>query len=284
MPETGWFRTLKRRLRVARARREVEARCVAPIPHGLDRPLILSLTSYPPRFGVLALTLTALLRQTVRPDRTILWLAGDDMPLLPPEVTALTAQGLEIRETRDLRSYKKIVPALLAFPEAFIATADDDLAYPATWAEDLVRTAHAHPGRIVAHRAHRILRNAAGAMLSYELWQKNIAGAVEGPEVFATGAGGVIYPPGSLHPDTVDSDLFGALAPSADDIWLYWMARRQGSLVRHVGPKVRIVEWTGSQVQNLRGQNRGAAGQNGNDRAIAALIRRFGDPGRAAGE
>jgi hypothetical protein len=35
--------------------------------------------------------------------------------------------GLEIRTCRDLRSVKKLVPALEEFPRAFIATADDDL-------------------------------------------------------------------------------------------------------------------------------------------------------------
>lgn len=77
-------------------------------PHGLPATLILSLTSYPPRFGTLSLTLHSLLRQSVKADRTILWIAH--IPLLPKAVTVLQAAGLEIRATEDVRSYKKSSP------------------------------------------------------------------------------------------------------------------------------------------------------------------------------
>jgi len=40
--------------------------------HHLHAPLVVSLTSYPPRFGTLALTLHSPLRQTLKPDHLIL--------------------------------------------------------------------------------------------------------------------------------------------------------------------------------------------------------------------
>ncbi len=84
-------------------------------PHGLPGELIVSLTSYPPRFRTLDLTLRCLLTQTVRPDRVILWIAEADMAKLPPAVVALVEYGLDIRACKDTRSYKKIIPALAAF-------------------------------------------------------------------------------------------------------------------------------------------------------------------------
>ncbi len=269
-----WLRALKRNWRVARAMREIAARRVDPRPHGLGLPLIVSLTSYPPRFPTLAITLRALLGQSVGPDRVILWIAAPDMAALPDDVRAL--RGLEIRPCDNLRSYKKFAPAMAEFPEAVIVTADDDMYYGPDWLADLVGVAQAYPGRIVAHRAHRV-RWQGDALAPYGRWDKNITGAVEGSDIFATGVGGVLYPPGSLASEAVRADLFMDLCPSADDVWLYWMARRAGTVVRHVGPPMRIVEWPGSQEQSLRAQNHGA--EAGNDRAIAAMTAHFGGPG-----
>jgi len=272
----GLFRTLKASFRVRCARQEVMARRITPLSHGLDARLIVSLTSYPKRFDTLAWTLTCLLRQTIQPDAVILWIAKSDFEQLPSSVLELKKLGLEIRQTRDLGSFKKVIPALRDMPDAYIATADDDVYYPADWLEGLVNTVKAHPNRIAAQRAHRVRYRPDGKMDSYGNWQKNISGAVEGADIFATGAGGVLYPPNSLHPSVLCEDAFLRLCPQADDIWLYWMARRQGTIVRHVGPSRRILEWPGTQTTNLRSTNLGAPGESGNDRAIAALIKHYG--------
>ena len=110
-------------------------------PHRLPGVLVVSLTSYPPRFGTLALTLRSLLCQTVRPDHLILWIAPADFALLPQSVRRLQARGLTIRLAEDIKSYKKIIPALDQFPDAFIVTADDDLFYWQSWLEELVKGA-----------------------------------------------------------------------------------------------------------------------------------------------
>ena len=97
-----------------------------------------------------------------------------------------------------------------------------------------------------------------------------------GPLIFPTGVGGVLYAPGVFHPDVTDAGLFQALAPLADDVWLYWMHRLQGSAPAKVGGRFRITEWPGSQAQNLRSGN--LAG-DGNDRAVQAMLGHYGWPG-----
>ena len=74
--------------------------------HRLDREVVVSLTSFPPRFSTLHLTLRTLLNQSVSPDRIVLWIAHQDMALLPRKVLALQTQGIEIRPCDDLRSFK----------------------------------------------------------------------------------------------------------------------------------------------------------------------------------
>ncbi|SMO32699.1 hypothetical protein SAMN06265221_10162 [Paracoccus laeviglucosivorans] len=262
------LRRWKQSRRVAQATAEIMARQTDPRPHGLPAPLIVSLTSYGPRFASLHLVLRSLLNQTVRADRVILWLDACDEASLPESARL---PRLEIRTCPDWRSYKKIIPTLIEAPDAFIATADDDIYYRPDWLERLV--AHADAG-VVSHRAHRVTLT-DGAPRSYDDWQRNIPTPDAGPLIFPTGVGGVLYAPGVFHPDTCRPELFTKLAPSADDVWLYWMHRLAGSRPEKIGGRFRITEWPGSQVQNLRGGNLGG---DGNDRAVRAMIEAYGFP------
>src|SRR5438445_5466095 len=122
--------------------------------HRLPGELIVSLTSYPARYATLPLTLKCLLAQSIKADKTILWIAHEDMASLPKSITDLQARGLEIRPCKNVRSYKKIIPALAAFPNAFIATADDDVYYSSHWPEKMVSLAGNNT--IVCHRADMV--------------------------------------------------------------------------------------------------------------------------------
>lgn len=256
-----------RRIRAAEA--EIMARPGRGRPHGLLAPLVVSLTSYPARFAGLELVLRSILTQSVAADRVILWLDAGDEDLLPPGIRAL---GVETRICPNWRSYKKIVPTLAEAPDAFVVTADDDVYYGPDWLAGLV--ARAEIG-VVCHRAHRVLLR-DGEPAPYGDWQRNIAAPDAGPLVFPTGVGGVLYAPGVFHPDVTDAALFQRLAPSADDVWLYWMHRLAGSQPEKIGGRFRITEWPGSQAQNLRAGN--LAG-DGNDRAVAAMLAHYGFPG-----
>jgi protein O-GlcNAc transferase len=106
--------------------------------HNLPSKLIVSLTSYPPRFGKLHLTLKCLVNQTVKPDVVVLWIAHQDMNMLPEAVLKYERQGLiSINACNDYKVYKKIIPTLKSFPEAFIVTPDVDLYYPKWWLDTL---------------------------------------------------------------------------------------------------------------------------------------------------
>ena len=263
------FRRWKHARRFARASAEIMARDIAPRPHGLGAPLVVSLTSYPARFPHLHLVLRSLLAQTLRPDRVILWLTRDDAARLPDSARL---PGLEIAICPDWRSYKKIVPTLLEVPDANIVTADDDVYYHADWLETLVARADAG---VVAHRAHRVTLQ-DGRPRDYDDWQRNIATPETGPLIFPTGVGGVFYAAGVFHEDVTDVARFQELAPLADDVWLYWMHRLRGSAPAKIGGRFRITEWPGTQVQNLRSGNLGG---DGNDRAVRAMLGRYGWPG-----
>jgi hypothetical protein len=246
-------------------------------PHSLPGELIVSLTSYPPRFPTLHLTLRSLLLQSVSPDRLILWLAHADLPQLPEAVASLTQFGLEIRSCDDLRSYKKLVPTLIAFPDAFIATADDDLYYPPDWLGILVDGSAVAEPVIVARRAVRLKHSTEGHLASFKLWQHDVDDDLArepSSDLMPETCAGALFPPHSLNEVVCNRELFDRLAPNGDDLWFYWCARMAGTQVKKVGDSLVVTGWSGSRASALWNENEAG----GNDRMICALEEEFGVP------
>lgn len=240
-------------------------------PHGLPGRLIVSLTSYPARFATLSLTIKCLLSQSVSADKTVLWVSSADAGGLPKDVLELRSHGLTITECEDVGPYTKIVPALSAYPDCCLVTADDDYYYPPHWLETLARGQLERPGAIICHSARVILFGDRGELLPYRAWVPAKTGD-QGP-LLPTGYGGILYPPGSLPSETVDQATFRELSPTADDLWLKWMSGRHGVKI-HLVPEGRpLFEWHGSQRQNLVRENiYGGC----NDRQINRLVERYG--------
>jgi hypothetical protein len=243
--------------------------------HGLPHPLILSLTSYPARFPTLHLTLRSLLAQSIKADRIVLWIAQADKASIPADVKRLRQYGLEIRACEDLRSFKKLVPALEAFPDAYIVTADDDVYYARNWLEGLVDGVDPQVPAIVCGRAVRLVRSEDGKLAPFLEWQFRVTddlARAPSADIMAEGAGGVLYPPRALNEIVSDRERFERLCPTSDDLWFYWCARMAGTLYKKVGGKSRQITWAGSENSSLWHQNK----RGGNDRAIRALEKEFG--------
>ena len=251
-------------------------RNVQALQHRLPGHLIVSLTSYPPRFPVLLNTVKSLLDQTVKPDRLILWIATQDRDLLPAAVSRLQHHGLEILCCDDLRSFKKIIPVLEQWPDSFVLTADDDLYYPQDWLQTIVEGYSPAQPAIVCRRAHLPTRTADGRLAAYGKWEHEIDmrdQPTPREALFPTGIGGVLYYPGSLAPEATNRQAFLALCPGADDVWLYWMGRMAGSRYRQVGGPFQQISWPRSQRVALQLEN-ALAGDN--DRQIRAMEDRYG--------
>lgn len=259
---------IKAKLRMKQAEKAVARfRPARGQPHGLPCELIVSLTSYQPRFPTLVKTLRSLLAQQITADRTILWLEAKDLSHLPEDVKELTSAGLEIRTCTSLRSYNKIIHTLLEFPDACIVTADDDIYYPPDWLGVLVGGVLRGRNVIVCRRAHRPIGR-DGDFGPYSKWHWEIVtdGEVR-DDLFPTGVGGVLYPPGSLAPEVTDMDSLKRLAPTADDVWLFCMAKRAGTKHRQVGGRFPLVSWAGSQEVGLEHLNV----LEGNDEQLRAV-------------
>lgn len=241
--------------------------------HDLGVPLIVSLTSYRPRFGTLLPTLRRLLSQDMLADGVWLWIAEVDAEFLPNGVRSLEGHGLHIATTADLKSYKKFVPALMQHPGAFIAIADDDVAYDRSWLAELVAAYKIGRPAVIAHRARRMPHKGD---VPYRLWQMETEGLRDDPWLVPTGIGGVLYPPGSLTTEALDAPRFTRLAEKGDDLWLFWMARRAGFGCRMVERIHEPKNWNGSQAVALHHANAWEGGRN--DQYVADLLAEFGPP------
>lgn len=241
--------------------------------HELPARLVVSLTSYSRRFSTLHLTLRSLLSQTVKPDRLLLWIANEDFPSLPKEVTELIPLGVEIKGCEDIRSFKKFVPTLRVESDAFLVTADDDICYPVQWLEKLIETWSGDYDEVVAWRAHKIRLRGPGEPAPYADWKWNyLNGKDKSSLIFPTSGGGVLYPPGAFHPDVMDENLFMNLCPTADDVWLYWMCAINDKKFRVVGEPFDLRVWSGSQESSLWELNK----DGGNDRQFYNVLRHYG--------
>lgn len=198
--------------------------------------LIVSMTSFPARIERVYVTAYSLLAQSMKADEVVLWLGADKFPEkekeLPPDLLSLREKGLTIRWVEDIRSYTKLVPALKEFPDDIIVTADDDLYYPREWLEKLYDAYLKEPNLIHCHRAHTITFDKNGEVADYADWKRHDKCEKATYLNFLTGVGGVLYPPHCLDEAVMDKALFKELAPTADDIWFWAMAVKNGTKIR----------------------------------------------------
>ena len=273
-----WWERQRDRMQTVAAVRAVKRfpRISVRRPHGLAAPLVVTLTSYPPRFPTLAWTLRSLLDQSVAADHTVLWIAHADLPLLPPEVLSLTDHGLQIRGCDDLRSYKKLIPALAAFPDNFLVTADDDVYYPPEWLGSLTSDVRPDRREVIAGRAHLASLDPEGHAFPYADWEHATStrhATSPATRLFPTGVGGILYPPGCFVPEVSDQTTFLRLCPYGDDIWFFWMARLGGIDQTQAARRFRILSWPGSQDVALYHENMLSTR---NDTQIQAMEAAFG--------
>lgn len=189
---------------------------------------IVSLTSFPQRINDVWITIETLMQQTFKPDKIILWLAEEQFPdkILPDSLTRLRSRGLMINFCDDLRAHKKYYYSMANFPESNIITVDDDLYFPRDLLSNLARLHKEFPHLVVTNRAHKITF-CGETINAYRKWKHNVTDTKPSHLLVATGGAGTLYPPGSLHSDVFNKDLFRKLCFHADDLWLKIMSLKQ---------------------------------------------------------
>lgn len=175
-----------------------------------------------------------------RPGRIILFLGlkYEGQPL-PASLQRLVRRGLEVRYVDDVGPHTKYYPYLLesATFDTPLVTADDDKMYDSGWLAGLLDAYAAHPDMVNCWRAREIRFDTHG-LRPYEEWPlcRHQRPALTN---FATGVGGVIYPPFLLQQLKDAGDSFKDCCPKADDLWLHVIAIRHGYRIRQISERAR---------------------------------------------
>ena len=196
-----------------------------PLNEGSEPNVIVSLTTYGRRTNQVYYTIISLLRQTYKPNMVILWLDEDNWSEanLPKSLRNLRSNGLTIKFCKDLKSYKKLIPALQEYPNSIIITCDDDIYYRKNMIKRLMKKQKKYPSKVIAHRAHKITFSSDGILNNYNEWLQEISDD-NGKSVFPTSGGGTLYKREFFHSDVCNEKLIMELAPKADDLWNYFMS------------------------------------------------------------
>lgn len=250
--------------------------------HNLPKKLVISLTSYKPRFFTLYPTLLSLAQQKVAPDVIVLWVSKEDYAYLPDNIINLQGQVnnrstiFTISKTDDIGPYTKIIPTLENYDDFFVVTADDDIYYPSWWLKNLLKEYSGNNREIICYLAHEITFDSrTNNIKSYGSWIKNKSNDVNSLLGFPLGVGGVLYPPNSLNELVTNRDIFLKESPMADDIWLFWMARLNNSVTKKTKKKFVAICWPDSQKVGLLNNN---VQNNKNDEKIKNMLDVFGWP------
>ena len=237
--------------------------------------LVVSLTSFPARIHVVRFAIHSLLKQSLKPNWLVLWLADSQFPGkendLPSDLLSLRPLGLEIRWCEDWKSFKKLMPAVLAFPDAIIVTTDDDMFYPRHWLRSLYQSWLDNESCIHCGGMRKIVWNADGTPKPFGEWIWNPLDCSPAFGNTQVGLNGVLYPPHALHPDITDAEMALRVSPSSDDLWFWAMAVRMGTriqLVQHNRQQPLLIP-DSLATPCLWSQNHSGGG---NDRCFVNLI------------
>lgn len=188
--------------------------------------IVISLTSFPARLNTIWQCIESLKRQSVVPEKIILYLSKDQISYndIPSSLKKEQDDLFEIcMVDGDMRSHKKYYYAMKEYPDKIIVTADDDVIYPPFMLSNLLEAHIKYPTDVIANYTHVIRLNNC-TVAPYTEWydipatQNIIDTTINQIQV---GYGGVLYPPNSLYKDVLNIELARELSFLADDLWLY---------------------------------------------------------------
>lgn len=195
-----------------------------------EQKIIVSLTTYPKRIGTVWIAIETLLRQSMKPDEIILWLAKEQFSgeeSLPKQLLEQKNRGLTIRFCDDLRSHKKYYYVMQEYPDDLIVLVDDDTFYSKDLIKKLYQMHKENPNDIVCMTPTVIYPELKSPP---SMWRKVGPNERIKHSFMAqpyTGQG-TLYPPHAISQKAFQKDVVMEICPHADDLWLKFM-----SLVAH---------------------------------------------------
>lgn len=177
---------------------------------------------------------------------------------------------------KDLESpHMKYYYAMQKHPDDIIITVDDDIVYKNDLVEKLYAAYTRHPLCIAAMRVHKMRFASDGTLLGYNKWKMRDSEHIdeERMDLFATGVGGVLYPPHLMYQNIFDWETIRKTCMKADDVWLKFMQVLNGRKVVLAGKQEALTYIDGTQESGLFNSN--VFGEK-NDEQIEAVLDFYG--------
>ncbi len=238
--------------------------------------LIVSLTSFPARINDVWQVIECMKRQTLLPEKIILWLSNEQFPTkesVPQNLRDREDDLFSIRMVDgDIRSHKKYYYVSKENPYDLIFLIDDDIYYDTDIVNRSVREYRNYNDKcVICNYGYQIKFDKNGC-LPYSQW-KAINKKTVGKNLFFGSGGGTLFRPVDFYEDLINIDIAMKLTPIADDVWLNTMALKIGltKIILPNGPLLTIDiddNVTLSSVNN---------GYNKNDEQIYAVKQYYTD-------
>lgn len=239
--------------------------------------IIVSLTTTPDRINHIFPTIYSIVNQTIKPKIIWLCLAEDEFDNkknIPQEIQQFYDFGLTVKWIpKSMRSYNKLLPALINFPDSIIVTCDDDIFYKKTWLETLYTSYKKDTASIHSLRTRVVEFDKNIIKYKKMKFSKQNTASYKHMQ---TGVGGVLYPPYSLHSDVSDYVKIVSICPTADDIWFWAMAIINNTKIRSIQPQYTDLIYT-NVVNELVGDtlSRINVNKGANDIQLENIIKKY---------
>ena len=248
---------------------------VAPNNKQTKRDLIVSFTSFPARIDNVWQVVECMKRQTILPEKIILWLSNDQFPNeeIPQSIKDEIDELFEVRFVDgDIRSHKKYYYAAKEYPNSLLFLIDDDIYYSPSIIEKSLNALKKYPNHIICNYGCRMKYDKNGNIKPYNAW-KHIFHDTLGRDLFFGSGGGTLFRPSDMYKDLTNIDLAIQLTPLADDIWLNTMALKAGlsKVILSHGPLLSIKNKKNGTLSSVNN------GEGRNDEQINAVRKYYGD-------
>ena len=176
--------------------------------------VIVSLTTHSIRVAQVAKTaIFSILQNTYKDVHIVLTLYKDDIKLINDDLQLMIDAGLVelIVADKDLGPHLKYFYTMQKYRENPVITIDDDVIYPENMIEEMVNASKKY-NCIIGRRCYEIKSN-----MNYHKWLWTGISQIKEPthKNFATGIGGILYPPNCL--DLSDNNVEEILKIKYDD-------------------------------------------------------------------
>ena len=214
----------------------------------MDKKIILSMTTWPPRYETTGNVMAGLVNQIQEDSlqekvHAVLALSEEEVCSTYARKAAcelmdeMEKMGVEvIIDHGNTRSHKKLMPALERYPGHAVIVVDDDQRQQNGWLKTFVKDHEEHPDDIIygmsTSRVFVLDRQIIEERPHGKLWLST-PGKTSTDLKPANGSSGTLYPAGTFQDERFfDRELYMRLSPSSDETWQWAFGKMAGKTYR----------------------------------------------------